>query len=307
MLELRGLRARVGDFELGPVDLAVNGKYLVVMGPNGAGKTTLLKAVAGLLKAEGSVRINGVELSRLPPERRNVAYVPQSYALFDHMTVYSNIEFGLKMRGVPKAERSKAVLEVARALGIETLLYRRPGQLSGGQRQRVALARALAVRPRLLLLDEPLSGLDPDVKEAATSLLRRIPKEHDVPIIHVAHDREEAYSLGEVVAVMYRGKVVESGSPEEVFFKPRRAVTARLVGLQVVNIDGRCLGVRPEDVVVGSGPFRGVVVDVVKTLRGVKILLEGPLGRIWALSDSAKTGDYVQFDLSGAVPLEDCG
>ncbi|MEM3327053.1 MAG: ATP-binding cassette domain-containing protein, partial [Thermoproteus sp.] len=132
MLELRGLKAKVGDFELGPIDLVVNHRYLTVMGPNGAGKTTLLKAVAGLLRAEGSVRVDGVELSGLPPERRNVAYVPQSYALFDHMTVYANIEFGLKMRGVPKAERRRAVLEAARALGVEELLDRRPGQLSGG-------------------------------------------------------------------------------------------------------------------------------------------------------------------------------
>lgn len=306
MLELRGLKAKVGDFELGPIDLVVNHRYLTVMGPNGAGKTTLLKAVAGLLRAEGSVRVDGVELSGLPPERRNVAYVPQSYALFDHMTVYANIEFGLKMRGVPKAERRRAVLEAARALGVEELLDRRPGQLSGGQRQRVALARALAVRPKLLLLDEPLSGLDPDVKEVAMSLLRRIPREHGVPVIHVTHDREEAYSLGEAVAVMYRGRLVEAGRPEEVFFKPRRAVTARLVGLQIANIDGRCFAVRLEDVVVGSGPFRGKVADVVKTLGGVKILIESPIGAIWALSDSVQVGKYVEFDLPKAVPLEDC-
>lgn len=303
MLELRGVKAKIGAFQLGPVDLVDDVGYLVVMGPNGAGKTSLLKAVAGLLKAEGVVLLDGVDISKLPPEKRNIAYVPQSYALFDHMTVFSNIEFGLRMRGVPRDERRAAVIDIARRLGIEDLLSRRPSQLSGGQKQRVALARALAIRPRLLLLDEPMAGLDPDIKEAALSLLKELPAEYGVSVVHVTHDREEAYSLGDMVAVMYGGRIIEAGRPEEIFRRPRHAVTAKMVGLQVLEMEGGCFGVRPEDVVVGSGPFKARVIRVVKSLRGNKALLDIWGQRLWAYVDGMVEG-YVEVELRELVPLE---
>ncbi len=303
MLELRDVRAKIGEFQLGPVDLLDDVDYLVIMGPNGAGKTSLLKVVAGLLKAEGVVVLDGVDISKLPPERRNVVYVPQSYALFDHMTVFSNIEFGLRMRGVPRNERRKTVVEVARRLGVEDLLSRRPSQLSAGQRQRVALARALAIRPRLLLLDEPMASLDPDIREAASSLLRGLPSEYGTSVIHVTHDREEAYSLGDKVAVMYEGKIIEAGRPEEIFRRPRSAVTAKMVGLQVLRMEDGCFGVRPEDVVVGSGPLKARVLGVVRSLRGNKALLEIFGQQLWAYVDG-EVGRYVDVELRELVPLE---
>jgi molybdate/tungstate transport system ATP-binding protein len=304
MLELRGVRTKLGEFLLGPIDLTVEGGYLVVMGPNGAGKTTLLKVIAGILKAEGSIVLDGIEISRLPPEKRNIAYVPQSYALFDNMTVYANIEFGLRMRGVPREERRKAVAEIADRLGIKELLQRTPRQLSGGQRQRVALARALVVRPKLLLLDEPMAGLDPDIKETALPLLRSLPQEYGIPVVHVTHDRDEAYSLGDLVAVMYGGRIVEMGEVEEVFAEPRHAVTARLVGFQILRLEGRCFGVRPEDVVVGSGRIRGRIVQTLRSTRGVKILLDIDGQQIWAYADSGRPGDDVEVELARLVPLE---
>jgi molybdate/tungstate transport system ATP-binding protein len=304
MLELRGVKAKLGGFQLGPIDLMVEDSYLVVMGPNGAGKTTLLKAIAGLLRAEGSVVLDGLDVSRLPPERRNVAYVPQTYALFDHMTVYANIEFGLRMRGVPREERRKAVVEIAERLAIKELLQRTPRQLSGGQRQRVALARALVVRPRLLLLDEPMAGLDPDIKEAALPLLRGLSQEFGIPVVHVTHDRDEAYSLGDLVAVMHGGKIVEVGDAEEVFARPRHAVTARLVGFQIIKLEGRCFGIRAEDVVVGSGGMRGRVVQTMRSAGGVKALLDIDGQRIWAYIGSARPGDDVEIELSRPVPLD---
>ncbi len=303
MLELRGVKARLGAFQLGPVDLTVDVKYLVIMGPNGAGKTSLLKATAGLLRADGSIVLDGVDISKLPPERRNIAYVPQSYALFDHMTVFSNIEFGLRMRGVPREDRRKIVIDIARRLGIEDLLQRKPSQLSGGQKQRVALARALAVRPRLLLLDEPMSGLDPDIREIALSLLRELPDEYGVSVIHVTHDREEAYSLGDKVAVMYGGRIVEVGAPDDVFRRPRHVVTAKIVGLQILSLDGGCFGVRPEDVVIGSGRFKARVLKASRSLKGTKVLLDISGQQIWAYFDG-RADDEVEVDFRELVPLD---
>lgn len=295
MLELRGLRAKVGDFSLGPIDLSVESKYLVVMGPNGSGKTTLLKSIAGLIRSEGSVLLDGEDISKLPPERRGIAYVPQSYSLFNNMTVYANIEFGLKMRGVPRRERRRLVVDIAERLGIDDFLDKKPTELSGGQKQRVALARALVVRPRLLLLDEPMSNLDVGVREDALLILRTIQREYGTPVLHVTHDREEAYALAEQLAVMYGGRIVEVGRPEDLYSRPRHAITAQLVGFYVLRSGDKCIGVRPDGVIVGSGSLRGRVLDVIRGNDRMRAIIE---------VDGQRISAYIHSDIRGEITLD---
>ncbi|MFB6490380.1 MAG: ABC transporter ATP-binding protein [Thermoproteus sp. AZ2] len=321
MLEVRGLEASLGAFRLGPIDLSVDdGVYAILAGPNGSGKTSLLKAIAGLVKARGEILIDGRDVSRLPPERRNIGYVPQSYALFDNMTVYANIEYGLKARGIPREERQRAVMEIAERLEISELLSRYPRQLSSGQKQRVALARALAVKPRVLLLDEPLASLDPEIRAPVMALLRSISREYKLPILHVTHDAAEAYSLGDYIYVMSRGQIVEAGAPEELYNRPRRAFTARFFGLQVIRAevkggvarlvggaelrlsdpaDGCCIAFKSDAVGLdGENCVNAVVIDGVRDLRGRSYLVSigGEKVVIRAVAE-LKPGDLIKVCL----------
>lgn len=318
-MEVKGLEATLGDFRLGPVDLSAEaGRYVIIAGPNGSGKSTLLKAIAGLVRPlRGSIVIDGVDVTRSPPERRDIAYVPQGYALFDNMTAYGNIEFGLKVRGVPREERRRAVLELARRFELEDLLGKRPRQLSGGQQQRVALARALAVRPRALLLDEPLSGLDPEIRESVMALLRSLPREYGVVALHVTHDAAEAYSLGDYIYVMSRGRVVEEGRPDALYARPSRAFTARFFGFQVLGArvaggvvelgegislivenggDGCCIAFRPEDVELGEGGLPGLVLERVRSAGGTLYLVSVGRSKVLIKVDAElRPGTLVKF------------
>ncbi|BDR92022.1 ABC transporter ATP-binding protein [Vulcanisaeta souniana] len=236
MVELRGVTVHLRYFTFGPVNVVFKrNTYNIVLGPTGSGKSTLLKIIAGIYRvSEGGVFIDGADVTYEPPENRDVSYVPQGYAIFDHMTVYENIEYGLKFRGVPKKERRRLVQEMAKDLGIDYLLNRRAINLSGGEQQRVALARALVVKPRVLLLDEPLSMLDRDTKERIIPLLKELPGRYGITVIHVTHDWDEAYSLADKLLIINEGKVVEEGDPEQVFTRPSRVFTARFLGFQNV-------------------------------------------------------------------------
>ena len=220
MIKVEGLRVRLGDFELSEVNFEVGrGEYFVILGPTGAGKTVLLEAIAGLLPLkEGRIFINGREATRLPPERRKVGFVFQDYMLFPHLSVRDNIAFGLK--GRRREEARRRVEELAELLEIKHLLSRKPQTLSGGEKQKVALARALAPKPEILLLDEPLSALDPKTREGLARELLRIHKKLGLTTLHVTHDFEEALALGERVAVMREGRIVQIGTPEEIFRRP---------------------------------------------------------------------------------------
>ncbi|WP_238375065.1 ABC transporter ATP-binding protein [Vulcanisaeta thermophila] len=233
-VELRGVMARLGSFTLGPISTVFpGGAYTVILGPTGSGKSSVLKVIAGIYRPQrGSVLIDGVDVTREPPERRGVSYVPQGYAVFDHMTVYENIEYGLKIRGVPRDERRKLVLGIAHELGIEHILNRRAHNLSGGEQQRVALARALVVSPRVLLLDEPLSMLDMETRDRILPMLKQLPLKYGVTVVHVTHDWDEAYSLADKIIVINRGLIVEEGDPESVFNNPRSEFTARFLGFR---------------------------------------------------------------------------
>ncbi|HWK47617.1 MAG TPA: ABC transporter ATP-binding protein [Stellaceae bacterium] len=207
------------------------GRFTSLLGPSGSGKTTLLRIVAGfVIPEEGEVRIGGTPVTDEPVWRRNIGMVFQSYALFPHMTVAENVVFGLNRRGVRGAAAAR---EVARALELVRLPDfgdRKPKQLSGGQQQRVALARAIVTRPRVLLLDEPLSALDRRLRQEMQVELRRIQRESGLTTIFVTHDQEEALTLSDRIAILDRGRIVQEGAPNEIYEKPRTRFAAAFLG-----------------------------------------------------------------------------
>ncbi len=217
MIVVKGLRVRLGSFTLRVDRLEVrDGEYLMVLGPSGVGKTLLLHTLAGLLRPdEGAVLVDGVDVTNTPPEKRGFALVPQNYALFPNMNVYDNIAYGLRIRGLRDDVIEARVRELAEALEITHLLRRRTSELSGGEQQRVAVARALAIRPRILLLDEPFASLDPRLRGRARELLSRVHKELGFTALHVTHDIIEAICLGDRVAYMEGGRLLHVSSIDE--------------------------------------------------------------------------------------------
>ncbi len=207
------------------------GALLALLGPSGCGKTTTLRMIAGLEKPdEGRVLVAGRDVTALPPHRRNMGVVFQSYALFPHMSAAGNVAFGLEMRGVARAERAERVRQALALVGLEELAARRPRQLSGGQQQRVALARALAIQPDLLLLDEPLSALDAKLREGVRDEIRALQQRVGATTVFVTHDQTEALAMADLVAVMNQGRVEQLASPEEVFERPATRFVATFVG-----------------------------------------------------------------------------
>ncbi len=246
-LRLEEVRLRLGAFQVQSLSLEVaGGEYFVLLGPTGAGKTVLLETIAGLHRPEsGRIWLDEEEITRWPPERRGIGVVYQDDALFPQWTVAENVAFGLAMqarspwqRAFPwlggrarrAAARGEAVREMLRLLRIEHLAHRTPAHLSGGEQQRVALARALVVRPRVLLLDEPLSALDPQRREDLRQELRRLHQQLGTTVIHVTHDFEEAVALGQRIAVLRQGQIEQVGTPEAVFRHPATPFVAEFVG-----------------------------------------------------------------------------
>jgi len=206
-----------GSFALKNINLSVpEGGYFVLLGPTGSGKTLLLEAIAGAYSPrEGRIVVAGEDVSHLPPEKRRISYAPQNYLLFENMTVRKNIEYGLHAKGVEEQERRKKSNNLLEMLGISHLTDRSPRNLSGGERQRVSLARALAVEPRAVLLDEPLSAVDPETKSSILDYLRRVHYETGVTVVHVTHDRLEAASIADRIGVIRNGELTEVGAPAE--------------------------------------------------------------------------------------------
>lgn len=228
------------------IDLTIAaGEFFTLLGPSGCGKTTLLRVIAGFEQpSSGSLRINGAEVAGLGPNRRPVNTVFQSYALFPHMTVAQNIGFGLKMLGKPKAEAEATTAEMLKLVRMEALAERRPSEISGGQQQRVALARALAPRPRVLLLDEPLSALDLKLRKEMQSELKRLQTETGITFVFVTHDQEEALTMSDRVAVMSAGRILQMGAPSEIYNAPVNRFVADFIGetnfliLPVARVNG---------------------------------------------------------------------
>ena len=216
------------------------GETLVLLGPSGCGKTTTLRIVAGLVRPDpgGRVLFDGADVTGVPIERRNVGMVFQSYALFPNMSVAQNVGYGLKIRGIPKAERARRIDEMLHLVSIVDLRDRRIDQLSGGQRQRVALARAVAPRPRVLLLDEPLTALDASLRDRLRAELDRLLRELRITTVYVTHDQAEAMALGDRIAVMAQGSIAQIGSPGEIYFRPASRFVAQFVGAANI-LEGR--------------------------------------------------------------------
>jgi ABC-type Fe3+/spermidine/putrescine transport system ATPase subunit len=218
------------------------GQFVALLGASGCGKTSLLRAISGFVRvASGRIAVSGEDITHLPPERRDMAMVFQSYALWPHMTVAGNIGYGLRLRGVDRARRAARVGEVLRLLGLDGLADRPVTELSGGQRQRVALGRALAINPRILLLDEPLSNLDARIRQTVRHEIKALQQELGITAIHVTHDREEAMVMADRIAVMNAGRIVQFGAPDEVYNRPSSAFVASFLGADnVVAVEAQC-------------------------------------------------------------------
>jgi molybdopterin-binding protein len=229
MIKTKNLKVNLGDFLLQDVNLDIEpGEYFIILGPTGAGKTVLLEAMAGLYPVlAGEIWIDGSEITSLSPEKRGIGIVYQDQALFPHLSVEENIAFGLKMRRCPKNDIGPKIAAMAEIVGIAHLLKRSPETLSGGEKQKVALARALVTQPRVLLLDEPLSALDPETRERMQGELREMHRRVRVTVIHVTHDFEEAIALGHRVAVLNDGCIAQIGTPEEFLRHPSSEFVAR--------------------------------------------------------------------------------
>ncbi len=238
------------------------GSLTALLGPSGGGKSTLLRIIAGLETPDsGSIEIAGADSTRMSPQRRNVGFVFQHYAAFKHMTVASNVAFGLKIRKRPKAEITKRVNELLELVHLEQFAHRYPAQLSGGQRQRMALARALAVEPQVLLLDEPFGALDAQVRKELRAWLRRLHDEVHVTTVFVTHDQEEAMEVADSIVVMADGKVQQVGTPDELYEKPASDFVMSFLG-PVTKLKGQL--VRPHDLVLSAEPADGAVPAVVE-------------------------------------------
>jgi len=299
MIAIKNLKVNLGDFLLQSINLDIKqGEYFIILGPTGAGRTVLLEAIAGLYPVlEGEVWIGGNEITDLSPEKRGIGIVYQDQALFPHLSVEENIAFGLKMRKRTKDEIKSRTDAIAEVVGILHLLKRSPATLSGGEKQKVALARALVTEPKVLLLDEPLSALDPETREMMQGELREMHRKVMVTIIHVTHDFEEALTLGHRVAVLNDGCIAQMGTPEEFLRQPssefvaRFALSRNIFSGRVVGIEDGCalidiggtklrattetkgevrLSLRPEDILISREPlqstarncFEGVVSDI---------------------------------------------
>ncbi|MGI9862472.1 ATP-binding cassette domain-containing protein [Moorella naiadis] len=264
-LRLSRISKKMGEFQLRDISLEIStGEYFVILGPTGAGKTILLEVIAGMHAPDaGGIWLGEENITAWPPEKRCFGFVYQDYALFPHLNARENIVFGLKNKKLPPGEINRELEAVVSLLGIDHLLRRLPHTLSGGEQQRVALARALIMRPGVLLLDEPLAALDPRTKEALQQELKRLHRLIGTLIIHVTHDFEEALYLGDRVGVMMGGGLLQVGSPEEIFTRPRTAAVARFIGAE---------NIYPSEIILHGGrkcvSLGGVLLQVETDLTG---------------------------------------
>jgi sulfate transport system ATP-binding protein len=253
-IEVSGVSKKFGDFvALDDVTVSLpTGQLTALLGPSGGGKSTLLRIIAGLDSADaGSVSIEGVDATRLPPQKRNVGFVFQHYAVFKHMTVAKNVAFGLQIRKRPKAEIAERVDELLKLVHLQQFGHRLPSQLSGGQRQRMALARALAVEPTVLLLDEPFGALDAKVRKELRDWLRRLHDEVHVTTVFVTHDQEEAMEVADEIVVINEGRVEQIGTPDQLYDEPANDFVMGFLG-DVTQLGG--VRLRPHDVEVSVTP-----------------------------------------------------
>ncbi|ABC92175.1 spermidine/putrescine ABC transporter, ATP-binding protein [Rhizobium etli CFN 42] len=336
-LQLDKLTLRYGDtVAVRDLDLAIaKGELVALLGPSGCGKTTTMRAIAGLLKpASGRIGLDGADITRVSANKRAVGLVFQSYALFPHLTVYENVAFGLRLKGISGADLDARVGAGLKSVGLTSFAGRKPAELSGGQQQRVALARSMVMEPKVLLLDEPLSNLDARLRLEMRAELQRVQKETGVTMIFVTHDQVEALALADRIVVMLNGGIEQIGTPEEIYNNPVSAFVADFVGFENIFAlkDGKLvtpngpaalsepppqaaagMAWRPRTVTLGSGPFQGTVHGTSFAGNTREYLLQTPLGPIKAEIDANlpphEIGSTLAFDLpvAGAANLKRFG
>jgi putative spermidine/putrescine transport system ATP-binding protein len=295
-LELQGIHKQFGSTNvLNSVDLQIReGELVTLLGPSGCGKSTLLRCIAGLTEIDGGqIILDKKNIVNLPPRNREIGMVFQSYALFPNLTVSENIQYGMKMRGVAKAARKKRSEELLAIIDLEEKRNAYPQHLSGGQQQRVALARSLAVQPKVLLLDEPLSALDAKIRKNLRTEIRDIQKRFNMTTIFVTHDQEEALILSDRVCLMNKGSIVQEGTPEEIYTAPKTEFVARFMGsynvltkpealrlFNQVDSSAESFAIRPESVILLSEEARNEALSEDKRIVDGTIYSVSILGNI---------------------------
>ncbi|MFC2036269.1 ATP-binding cassette domain-containing protein [Chloroflexota bacterium] len=299
MIEIRDLSVKLGNFLIKDMTFDVqDGEYFVLLGPTGSGKTVLLESIAGLKSLEaGQIKINGRDVTSLNLENRNIGFAYQDYVLYHHLSVRDNISFGLQWKRKTRREIEESVDRVVELLGIRHLLERRPWTLSGGESQKIALARAIAITPDLLLLDEPLSAVDPQTKQDYERELKALQNRLRLTTIHVTHSFEEAIAIGDHIAVLRDGKILQMGTPEQIFRHPssefvawflmtknifegevrsnsKEQSTFYMDGAELVVVTplrGRAhASIRPEDIVISGEPFNSSILNSFEgTITGI--------------------------------------
>ena len=305
IVSIKGLSRSFGDVRaVAGVDLDIyEGEFITLLGPSGSGKTTVLRMIAGFEKPDsGTIDLAGKDVSQLPPYERDVNTVFQDYALFPHMNVISNIEYGLKVKGIAKQECNARALEALKQVRLEGYGERKPSQLSGGQRQRVALARALVNRPSVLLLDEPLGALDLKLREQMQIELKELQREVGITFIFVTHDQEEALTMSDRIAVFNNGKIEQLGTPREIYENPVSSFVSEFVGqTNKIVMDGTRINIRPESVSVskseasGNRSLQGNLRDVIFVGAITRYLVDTNCGPVISVvpEGDLKVGDPV--------------
>jgi iron(III) transport system ATP-binding protein len=292
------------------LDLTIEpGELFFLLGPSGCGKTTLLRSMAGFyIPEEGKILFGDEDVTRLAPHKRNTGMMFQSYALWPHMTVAENVAFGLEERKVPRPEIAKRVGEALESVRMGQYAARRPNQLSGGQQQRVALARALVIRPRCLLLDEPLSNLDAKLRLEMRTEIRRVCKEFKLTTVYVTHDQKEALSISDRMAILEGGHILQVGSPREVYGRPRRKTVAHFIG-ETDFIPGRVLSVQGDRAVVETavGKFEGILGDPADKPAVGREVTVSIRPECWTLGREARGQNSVAGRIGESVYLGEVG
>jgi len=323
MLELRNLVVHKGDFTLGPISLKIEkGEYFVLLGATGSGKTTLLETIAGILApSSGALWLNGRSIASLPPQKRGVGFVYQDYLLFPHLNVEKNIRFAERYRPIADASHFETLVETLR---IAPLLGRRVDALSGGEKQRVALARALYAKPSLLLLDEPLSAVDPTARGTMARQLLTLTKSAGTTVLHVTHNFREGVAVADRIAILTQGVIGQVGTPETLFSRPANLQIARFLGFKnilsakTVGLGNGLVSIDPGRVKIAKTPFaEGLEATVTEVRYGVdhyKILLrlgeerlfvKYPLEAWEALQLGCQESCHIAISPKGIIPLED--
>lgn len=271
-LSIKNIKKSFNKIEvLKGIDLEIEkGQFVCFLGPSGCGKTTLLRIIAGLETPDsGNIFLNEKDITKLDSSLRNLSMVFQSYALFPNMTVYENIEYGLKKKIKNKEERKNKIIEVLKLVGLEHISFKYPDEMSGGQQQRVSLARALALEPNILLLDEPLSALDAKVRENLRTEIKDIQMKLGITTIMVTHDQEEALTMGDKIAVINGGEAVQYGTPEEIYNSPKDIFVADFIGKInfITSPDNEIYVVRPENIVYSLEEKEGFHKTVIKKIE----------------------------------------